>query len=102
MKNVYVLIIEWNRHGDAGHEIFAVCATRDKAREFLADEIDSDLQYGGFDSCEGIPADIDLKEHVSKGLPIESDWVKLSNNPDEDGFSDDYIEYTIMETPLYE
>ena len=102
MKNVYVLIIEWNRHGDAGHEIFAVCATRDKAREFLADETDSDLQYGGFDSCEGIPADIDLKEYVSKGLPIESDWVKLSNNPDEDGFSDDYIEYTIMETQLYE
>lgn len=97
MKNVYVLIVEWNRHGDAGQEISAVCATRDKAREFLADEIDSDLQYGGFDSCEGIPAGIDLKDHVSRGLPIESDWVKLSNDPDED-----YIEYTIMETPLYE
>lgn len=102
MENVYVLIVEWNRHGDAGHEISAVCKTREKAREFMSDEIDSDLQYGDFDTVEGLPADEDFKKHVTEGIPLNTDWVKLANNMDEDGFSDDYIEYTIMETPLYE
>lgn len=101
MKNVYVLIIEWNRHGDAGHEIFAVCGTLEKAQEFLSDEVNSDLQYGGFYKIEGF-TDADLEEYVKERTPLPTKYVKMSNNEDEFGYSDDFIEYSIMETPLYE
>ena len=31
----YVVIIEWNRKGDASWEIQAVCGSREKAREIM-------------------------------------------------------------------
>ncbi len=39
---VYVVIVEWNRGGDAGWEIEAVCGNREKAREIMTEEVEQD------------------------------------------------------------
>ena len=96
----YVVIIEWNRKGDASWEIQAVCGSRKKAREIMTEEVESDLQFGDFENVEGMPSMIEITTSIMNKTPLPTDYLKLSNgNPDS---CEDYIEYSIMETNFYE
>ena len=96
----YVVIIEWNRSGDASWEIQAVCGSREKAREIMTEEVESDLQFGDFENIEGMPSMAEITTSIMNNIPLPTDYLKLSNgNPDS---CEDYIEYSIMETNFYE
>ena len=96
----YVVIIEWNRKGDASWEIQAVCGIREKAREIMTEEVENDLQFGDFENVEGMPSMVEITTSIMNKTPLPTDYLKLSNgNPDS---CEDYIEYSIMETNFYE
>lgn len=96
----YVVIIEWNRKGDASWEIQAVCGNREKAREIMTEEVENDLQFGDFENVEGMPSMTEITTSIMNKTPLPTDYLKLSNgNPDS---CEDYIEYSIMETNFYE
>lgn len=97
---VYVVIIEWNRKGDASWEIQAVCGNREKAREIMTEEVENDLQFSDFENVEGMPSMVEITTSIMNKTPLPTDYLKLSNgNPDS---CEDYIEYSIMETNFYE
>ena len=96
----YVVIIEWNRKGDASWEIQAVCGSSEKAREIMTEEVENDLQFGDFENVEGMPSMVEITTSIMNKTPLPTDYLKLSNgNPDS---CEDYIEYSIMETNFYE
>ena len=96
----YVVIIEWNRKGDASWEIQAVCGNREKAREIMTEEVENDLQFGNFENVEGMPSMVEITTSIMNKTPLPTNYLKLSNgNPDS---CEDYIEYSIMETNFYE
>ena len=96
----YVVIIEWNRKGDASWEIQAVCGNREKAREIMTEEVENDLQFGDFENVEGMPSMAEITTSIMNKTPLPTNYLKLSNgNPDS---CEDYIEYSIIETDFYE
>ena len=95
---VFILVIEWNRKGDASWEIIAACSSRDKAREIMTDAVEQDLQFSEFENVEGLPSMDEIIKCITDKTPLPTDYIKLSNG---DSY-EDYIEYSIIETNLYE
>lgn len=95
---VYVVIVVYNRSCNAGWDIRAVCNNQEKAREIMTEEVEHDLQYGGFENIDGMPSIDEITTSIVNKTPLPTNYLKLSNG----NFDDDYIEYSIMETDLYE
>ena len=96
---VYVVIIEWNRKGDASWEIQAVCGSREKAREIMTEEVESDLQFDDFENVEGMPSMVEITTSIMNKTPLPTNYLKLINGNTDS--CEDYIDYSIMETNFY-
>ena len=64
----------------------------------MTDAVEQDLQFSKFENVEGMPSMNEIVTCITDKIPLPTDYIKLSNG---DSY-EDYIEYSIIETNLYE
>lgn len=98
MNKVYIVQLDWDVQGDAGHEIVGVYQNYSDACEYIADSVKEDMQnLGWFDLCDYSEAQRDDKTTVKHGEPLPDKLSYFLIQESEDFRGEYYEEYYVTE-----